>query len=529
MSEVSVLGAPVEGSSLLDAVLLLTSDLDLRGALDRLVRAACALTGAEYGVLALVDETGGLADFVIHGIDEETAAAIPSLPTGHGLLGLLLDDAACPMRVDSISQDRRAMGFPVNHPLMETFLGVPVRVDGRVYGNLYLTEKADGLPFTVQDEKLLAEFAQIAGLVIGNARALAGAESRQRWLEASIAMSHALERSVNPPAALDEVVRRLCDVAGAFAAGAVRDAEDDGLVLVAAVRADGEPCDAENLTERWGAAIDAAATGDRAVLAERSSDALVRIVVPMSARLLRGHYLLVALAEDDLELRGPDLELYSAFADQASLVLDRAQALSERHEHLLVVDRDRIARDLHDTVIQRLFATALQLQGLRRVAVLDEVKQRLDESVRELNTTIREIRSTIFELRHDERGSLKAEIRGLALEYVPVLGFTPFVRLRGPIDDAVPAAVAEQLVASLRETLSNVARHAEADACIVEVEVSASGLVLRVSDNGRGISADVNESGLRNVRRRAFDQGGTFRIGPEEPHGTLVEWSVPIR
>jgi signal transduction histidine kinase len=195
---------------------------------------------------------------------------------------------------------------------------------------------------------------------------------------------------------------------------------------------------------------------------------------------------------------------------------------------MLVADRDRIARDLHDTVIQRLFATGLQLQGLQRSVGSPAVRSRLVESVDELNTTIRDIRSTIFELRHDEGGSLKAGIRSLAQEYVPVLGFTPFVRLRGPIDAAVPERTAEQLLATMREALSNVARHAEADACIVEVEALADRLVLRISDNGLGLANEINESGLRNVRRRAFDQGGSFTIGPEEPHGTLIEWSVPL-
>lgn len=514
-------------SSLLDAVLLISSDLDLRSALDRLVSAACALTGAQYGVLALVDDAGAMADFVIHGVDAETRAMIPSLPTGHGLLGMLLEDTAGPIRVDRISDHPQSFGFPAHHPPMDTFLGVPVRVDGSVFGNLYLAEKADGQPFDDADEQLLGELAQIAGLVIGNARMYAGAQSRYRWLEAMQAMSYALEGSADPDDALAAIVQHLQGVSGAIAVGAVRDDEQGGLKLVASYRADGGLPVVEDVTERWGKAIAAAGLEDCAVIAE-SRDAIVRLVIPMSAQLLRGHYLLIALEQADAGIDEPDLGLFNAFADQASLVLDRSQALTERHEHLLVADRERIARDLHDTVIQRLFATALQLQGVRRLPVLDEVSERLDTCVADLNTTIRDIRSTIFELRRSGTASLNDEIRGLAREYVPVLGFTPFVRLRGPLDEVVTERLGEQLIATLREALSNVARHAGADACIVEVEAVADRLVLRVSDNGRGIAADGNESGLRNIRRRAFDLGGTARIVPEEPRGTLVEWDVPL-
>lgn len=517
-------------TNLLDAVLLMSSDLDLRGALDRLVRAACSLTEARYGFLALIDERGAMADYVVHGMDEATMARIPTLPTLHGVLGLLVEDTARPIRLDKIGSHPQAMGFPRNHPAMETFLGVPVRVDGEVYGNLYLAEKVDGRLFTDEDERVLDEFSQIAGLVITNARTYANVETRHRWLQASIAMSHELEGSASPSSALAAVVYHLREVANAYGVGVVRDHEE-GLELVAAIRADGEDPDDTDLTELWGKAIAAASVEERAVVAgtvDGHDDGLTRIVIPLSSRLLRGHFLLVALEQATQGVAGPNIDQFAEFAGQASLVLDRTQALAERQEHMLVADRDRIARDLHDTVIQRLFATGLQLQGLRRAVLLDEVKVRLDESVEELNTTIRDIRTTIFELRRKNDSSLGTQIRGLAQEYVPVLGFTPFVRLRGPIDNVVPVQTAEQLIATLREALSNVARHAEADACIVEVEVFADRLVLRVSDNGRGIGPEVSESGLRNVRRRAFDQGGVMRIGAEEPHGTLLEWEVPL-
>jgi signal transduction histidine kinase len=179
-------------------------------------------------------------------------------------------------------------------------------------------------------------------------------------------------------------------------------------------------------------------------------------------------------------------------------------------------------------VIQRLFATGLPLPGARRIALSGEVKERLDQAVADLDVTIRDIRSTIFELQHSHQQSLRADVRGVVKEYVPVLGFTPLVRTTGPMDSAVSRALGEQLLAVLREALSNVGRHAEATAAVVEVEAADGQLVLRVTDNGKGIPPDRHESGLRNMRRRAMEHGGNIRLLPEEPHGTRVEWQVPL-
>ncbi len=515
-----------DARALLDAIAMITSDLDLRGALDRLVQAACALTDAQYGVLGLLDADGEIGEFVIHGVDDETRARIASMPTSKGLLGVLVDDPR-PLRLDDLNAHERAIGFPPNHPPMTTFLGVPVRVQGNVFGNLYLTEKRDGQRFDEHDESMLEVLAQVAGFVIGNAHSQLQSQRRQIWLEASLVLSHALEDSDDVPVALRQVAAGLCQVADALVVAVIQ--ADGGVVCV-------EHCDGDRprlsdaevdaVLASAGPVIAESAQSQRVVIAAAGDRATV--VVPMLSRLVPGHSLVVVVPTAGIGVSLPDAELFVAYADQASLALDRAQGLSERQEHMLVADRDRIARDLHDTVIQRIFATALQLQGLRRTVLVEEVQGRLDEAVSELNTTIRDIRSTIFELKRDDAGSLKGEVRGLAREYIPVLGFTPFVRLRGNLDSGVPRDVAEHLVATLREALSNVARHADADACVVEVEVSNERLTLRVSDNGRGITEMPTESGLRNVRRRALDLGGKFSLRPEDPHGTLLEWQVPL-
>ena len=223
-----------------------------------------------------------------------------------------------------------------------------------------------------------------------------------------------------------------------------------------------------------------------------------------------------------------DRELLASFADQAGLALDRAQAIVEREEAAVISDRERIARDLHDVVIQRLFATGLQIQGIASLAGASEIGSRLDRAVDDLDLTIKAIRGTIFELQHRQSDSLRAEIRGLVREYVPVLGFAPVVLTSGPVDTAVPVDIREQLLPVLREAVSNVARHALADEAHVEVSVSEHELCLSVTDDGIGLAEDRTESGLRNVRRRAAGLGGSVELTGNQPRGTTLVWRVPL-
>jgi signal transduction histidine kinase len=514
---------PDNARALLDAVVAISSDLDLHSVLNRIVVSACQITGARYGALGVIGHGGGLVDFVTHGIDDETHAAIGNLPRGHGVLGLLIDHPE-PIRLSNIQDHPKSYGFPPNHPPMERFLGVPVRIRGTVFGNLYLTEKASGGDFTDQDEKLVLALASAAGFVIENARDYAQSERRRQWLEATAQINDALQ----PPVRLDDALRQIAigarRVSGASAVAVVRRSAESVHEIAAwdGRRSD----DLTPLVRSLEAHITGAEEEATVVVIPQGAERTV-VLVPLRAHLAPDGVLMVVLDAGRGSLESDEAELLASFADQASLALDRAQAISDRQELMLVSDRDRIARDLHDLVIQRLFATGLALQGARRIASSEEVRERIDSAVADLDVTIRDIRSTIFELQHGHELSLRADVRGLVKEYVPVLGFTPMVRTSGPLDTAVPQGVAEQLLAVLREALSNVARHAEADAAVVEVEARDSEVMLRVADNGRGLPAERHESGLRNARRRASDNGGRLRLLPEEPHGTVLEWTVP--
>ena len=519
------LDLPRDARALLDAVVAISSDLDLHSVLYRIVVSACELTGARYGALGVIGHGGGLSDFVTHGVSQEQHRAIGDLPRGHGILGLLIDHPE-PIRLSHIADHPQSYGFPPNHPPMESFLGVPVRIRGTVFGNLYLTEKAGGGDFTEADERLVEALASAAGFVIENARDYAQSERRRQWLEASAQVNDALQ----PPVRLDDALRQIAigarRISGASAVAVVRRSADGGHDVAAW---DGQRRDEVDrlVADHEQEFADAEDEATVVVIPQGSEQTVV--LVPLRAHLASDGVLLVMLEAGRGSLEADEAELLSSFADQASLALDRAQAVSDREELMLVSDRDRIARDLHDLVIQRLFATGLQLQGARRIAVSDEVADRIDSAVADLDVTIRDIRSTIFELQHGHALSLRADVRGLVKEYVPVLGFTPMVRTSGPLDTAVPISVAEQLVAVLREALSNVARHAEADAAVVEVEARPGEVMLRVADNGRGLPAERYESGLRNARRRAADNGGQLRLLNEEPHGTVLEWTVPLR
>jgi signal transduction histidine kinase len=517
------LGLPGDARALLEAVVAISSDLDLHSVLNRIVESACRITQARYGALGVLDPTGrGLADFVTYGITEEEHRAIGDLPRGRGILGLLIRRPQA-VRLEHLAEHADAFGFPPNHPPMDSFLGVPVRIRGTVFGNLYLTEKQGGNSFTEQDEMLVGVVASAAGFVIENARAYAQSERRRLWLEASVQITEALQ----PPIQMDEAVRQIT-------VGARKVVRAAAVALL--VRKEGEPevvaADGRDAAEVPGVV---AVLGDRIAQAERKQEVVVVphdeqgtvVLVPLRAQIAPGGVLLVVLESGRAGPEVEEVDLLASLADQASLALDRAEALADREELALVADRDRIARDLHDLVIQRLFATGLQLQGARRFAG-DEVRERLDSAVLDLDTTIRDIRSTIFELQRVGERSLRSDVRDLAKEYVPVLGFTPLVRTTGPVDPAVSGELGEQVLAVLREALSNVARHAEASAAVVEVEVTGDQLLLRVTDNGKGLPGERQESGLRNVRRRAADRGGTVRLLGEEPHGARLEWSAPL-
>ncbi|CUR56962.1 GAF domain protein [metagenome] len=521
MTHTPDLGA--DARSLLEAVTAISSELDLDLALTRIVEAATALTDARYGAMGVLGRDGELVEFITTGIDERTRAAIGDLPRGRGILGVIIEDPSG-LRLTDLSAHPSSVGFPANHPPMTTFLGMPVRIRGTVFGNLYLTEKAGGGPFTQEDERLVEELARTAGYVISNARSFALSERRRQWLEASADLSELLQPPVDLPTALHQIVSTARQVSGAHAVALWSSLGPEHDTL--SVAPDADPAEVSRLL---GAARQKAGVGPGSPVTTTRVDDVPMVVVPLRSHLAPVTALVAVTHPDSGLLDVQDRDLFAGFGDQVALSLDRTQALADRQEMALLSDRERIARDLHDIVIQRLFATGLQLQGVAAMAGDGAVTERLDKSVAELDDTIKAIRGTIFELQDRRGDSLRSAIRSLVKEYVPVLGFTPVVRTSGPIDTVVPPALGSQLLAVLREAVSNVARHALADSAEVDVVVGSDLLELRVADDGVGLPAEVSESGLRNARRRAADLGGTLEVAQVGERGTVLIWRVPLQ
>jgi len=404
------LDLPRNARALLDAVLAISSDLDMHSVLDRIVVSACEITDARYGALGVLGDSGGLVDFITIGLTEDEHRAIGVLPRGHGILGLLIDHPE-PLRLHHLQEHPKSYGFPANHPPMERFLGVPVRIRGTVFGNLYLTDKRDGEDFTEQDELLVDALATTAGFVIENARAYALSERRRGWLEASARLTEALQPPIDTEDALARIAFGARGVSGASVV-AVLQRGDDTRHQLSAVAGD-VGADLAAMVASLQQQVEQAARQADLLMVPQGDERTV-VLVPLRAHLASSGVLLVVLDGGRGSLGAEEAELLGSFADQASLALDRTQAISDRQDLILVSDRDRIARDLHDLVIQRLFATGLQLQGARRFAVNDEVIERIDKTVQDLDVTIRDIRSTIFGLQHVQAGSLRAEIRDVA-------------------------------------------------------------------------------------------------------------------
>ena len=514
---------PDDAALLLDAVVAIGSDLDLESVLRRIIDTACAITEAKYGFLAVLGDDGRITDYVTHGMTAGQVAHIRQLPEAVGLLGEITH-ARGPVRVDAIAEHPGAAGFPRHHPAMHTFLGVPVRIGDHVFGNLYLTEKRDGRHFTSADAARVEALAGAAGYVIDNARAFALSEMRRKWVRASAQVSERLQ-SGDMRAALDLVVsgaRAACEASLAVLVAPTPGGPPD---LLASDGTDG--VDVAEWLARWG--DDLALLGSSTPLLVRPEEAAGTVVlVWMRTMIARRGVLLVRLPNGRGSIDEATAEMIRVFADQASMAFDRAQSVSDRQELLLIAERERIARDLHDVVIQRIFATGLQLQGLRGHVADPAVQSRLADAVADLDATIRDIRTSIFELNQRRHGSLRAELADLAVGYTPILGFAPRLRTSGPVDTLVPDVVGQQMLSVLREALSNVAQHAGAQACHVRVDTDGETATLVVDDDGRGVHAERVESGLRNARMRAEERGGAMTVAGRPEGGTRLTWRVPL-
>jgi signal transduction histidine kinase len=510
--------------SLLDAVVAVSSNLDLAEVLHRIVVSACDLVDATYGALGVLGPSGEeLVEFVTQGLTEDERAAIGPLPRGHGLLGLIITSPH-PQRVSDIGEHPDSYGFPANHPPMTSFLGAPVRIRDQVFGNLYLTDKRSAKEFSEDDEAILVALAAAAGVAIDNARLYDRTRTQQLWGDVIRDATQSLLAGQPQGDVLSDVATRVCELTGASSCMVALTHESD-LLVAASVAVDPVGAWVEPIQGPGSRVL------DPELRSAMVSDARTTPVGEQGTRAL------VPLALGDAPLgilvvnwqdgeRSGQLAQLATFGQGLAVSLGAASAQTERARSELYEDRDRIARDMHDHVIQRLFATGMSLQSAARTS--DETaRKKIDGAVDELDAAIRDIRHTIFAL-HRAPGArvLTTEISTICRDASVTLGFPPELRLSGRTD-SVPEPVAADLLAVLREALSNVARHASASTVHVSVQVD-SDVTVSVTDDGRGVPADLVRSGLDNLARRAEKRGGLLSVEAGQTAGTQLTWRVPL-
>ena len=525
----------VEG--LLGAVVSLAEDLSLEAVLDRVVQSACELVGARYGALGVIGDDQQLSHFITVGIDEDGARLIGDLPTGHGVLGHLIREPK-PVRLHDLGEHPIAVGFPPNHPPMKTFLGVPVRVRNEVFGNLYLTEKTDGLDFTAEDEDLAVALAAAAGVAIQNARLFEDSNRRQRWLEAGMDVSDRLKAQPRSDTEnLDIVAERALHASASVLSLIAATGEDGSIRCRTSVGVQSLPGGQELpagavVSEVLKTGRSRALTDPRQVFGPASAEKLGPVLVAALGHTGDDHrngVLILARAVDGPRYTDMDVESSAVYATRIGLTLDLLRANQLREDHALFSDRQRIAEDLHDLVIQRLFAAGLSVQGFRRYTSDPLAHERIASVTTELDGCIRQLRDTIYSLqaREPARELLSSRILRAVQEASKAAGFLPGVQFSGPVDDAVPDGVVQHLLPVMYESISNAVRHSGADVISLVLAVQEDAVVLSVSDNGCGFENPGRISGLDNMKNRATGLGGTCIIDSARGKGTSVTWTVP--
>ncbi|MBW5480619.1 GAF domain-containing protein [Streptomyces bambusae] len=536
---------------LLSAVMDLGRGLELPQVLRQIVEAAVTLTDAEYGALGVVGDGQRLSQFLTVGMDDGLVERIGQAPCGRGILGELIHHPV-PLRLTDLTGHPNSYGFPDHHPPMRTFLGVPVRVRDEVFGNLYLTEKRGGGGFDADDEAVLTTLSIAAGIAIDNARMYHESRRREHWLEALGEITHSLLAGTDAGQVLHLIARKAREAADADLAAvllpAAGTAGRDRLAVEVAHGHGAQDLQGRSLPASGSLAGLAARTGAPVVSLDVGADTracplgqdreahgpAVAVPLPIDAAACGALRLSRRAGRpgfDDVEV-----QLISRFADQAAIALELAQHRAEGEELAVLHDRDRIARDLHDLAIQRLFATGMTLQSATRMIVdrPADAAERVGRAVDDLDDTIQIIRSTIFELRSgdDPRGGagLRRRLPEVARMATQSLGFSPTLRIDGPVDSCVPPELADHVLAVTAEALSNTARHARARRAevVLAVQEAENHLTLTVTDDGVGVGRTRHTGGLLNMRSRAEEHGGSMTLATPPGGGTRIVWRVPL-
>jgi signal transduction histidine kinase len=522
--------------------LALASELDLDAVLQRIVELAVEVTGARYGALGVLGPDGTISEFFTTGVTPEQRAAIGHEPTGRGILGLLIREPR-PLRIDRIAEHPASSGFPPNHPEMTSFLGAPVMARGRVFGNLYLTDKRDGGPFDETDEQALVVLAAQAGTAIENARLYEEATTRQRLLEGVREVAEAILSRAHPDEALQIVTDRAAGLAGADLSFVAVPQGPAHLRVAYAHGADATRLLGTEFPTEGSIFGEVVRTHSAAVIASPATDPRARgplaadgglgpaILAPLSAGERAFGVLVVANRPGGRTFDPQRVELVSTFVGQAAAALEYARAQRDLERLAVLEDRERIAKELHDGVIQSLFAVGMGLQGAALASQEEATVARLEAAVNEIDRVIRDLRNYIFGLRPGILADreLDKALRALAEEFEARSGVVTIVE----IDEDVAArlsGIGTDVIQLTREALSNVGRHAGATTCRVSLLARGHVAFLEIDDDGRGFDPDATRrgDGLTNLQDRAAALAGKTTIASSPGQGTTVRIELPL-
>jgi signal transduction histidine kinase len=520
--------------ALLRANQAVAQQLDLPTVLRTIVEVAVELVGAEYGALGVISPNGGLEQFIHVGMPTETADLIGHLPEGHGLLGALIDDPR-PITVPHLAEDERSAGFPAHHPTMESFLGVPITVRDAVYGNLYLTNSSNG-EFSEADEELAIALAATAGFAIDNARLFAETVRARAWAAATAEVTAALV-STDQSDTVALLSARILELSGADLVFVSLRTDDPNNLFVAVAQGVGA-AEIEGITYPIAGSVAGTVIegGQPRLIAEDEFSSGARnstlvlgptMSVPLLARGGILGALTVSRAPGSIPFNSSDLELVADFAGQASVAMELADARADKQRMALLEDRSRIARDLHDHVIQQLFATGLRLQSLIGGLPAGPTAVGIDESITNIDLAISQIRTAIFALSSTQSAqgdTVRHRIIDLVNELGGALENEPQLAFAGPVDTAITGALSDDVLAVIRETLTNTVKHSQARSVSISVTVERGAVSIAIVDDGVGIPPDGRRSGLANIRERAASNSGKLEID-SAPGRTSIVWT----
>jgi signal transduction histidine kinase len=530
---------------LLEAGLILASELSLPAVLQQIVELAVGVTNARYGALGVLSPDGDISEFVTTGITTEQRAAIGHIPVGKGILGVLIHDAQV-LRLHDIHDDPRSVGFPPNHPRMQGFLGAPVKAGSRIFGNIYLTKPPGEPDFTEDDQQAITILATQAGVAIENAFLYEDARQRERRLEAVRESITAILAGVEPEAVLALIARRARELVGAGLAVIAVPASDSTSDLIVQV-ADGDQAPAlRGMVFPRDESVSGSVirSGRPVVLDDASSDdrtyqPMIRqgemgpaMFVPLIIRGAAFGTLAVSNRVGGHRFSADSLRLMETFAGQASVAIEYGRAQRELRRLAVLEDRERIAKELHDGVIQSLFAVGMGLQATATMSREPDQQRRIEGAVDEMDKVIRDLRNYIFGLRPGILADrqLDQALHGLAEDFQDKTGVVTVVQVDERVASELSSRAAD-IVQFVREALSNVGRHAQAATCRLSLRRDDGKAALEIDDDGGGFDPETARhkgQGMRNLEERAHGLGGEFSITSIPGEGTTVRLSMPV-